>query len=921
MKTLSTLIVTMLLLMFSSQGLAGPCMFVMPRVTVEKQPAVLERTDNRKTYIFYKNGIESIVIRPSFKGNVEEFGVLIPLPSVPSVRKVPEEIFSHLCAAIDPPEVSVNLDGSLGKGRSPGGLSAADSTNSPKNEGMQLGYNEVRVVKEEALGMYELAVLEAGSSLALKKWMEERKFVFPDGAESVCDEYVTEGYCFVAVKARVAAKAGVSPKPGMKDVDDSLPKGAVFDGNTSALGFRFRSEKLMLPTRLATYNDGSTQNTFYVLTDEPIKGKDIPEKRVVRQVTGADLYINITQPLPLRLLGGDGTGNIPQYLKSQITNARNPKIHNGQARDLFVGDLLAAERNKLDMAFEEAAKALDKISERLGLDPESMGPLHDSVVEDMRKSHPVDAALASVLGMTLTIIDGELPRDVLRNDDVYFSNYSMPISYNTPKVYDARLGEAPKTHKTGVLVNDTKAHLLALDLADQIRLVHQKSKATTLPATSTASETKNPTENTSLQTTTPKKVVATIEPSEEPVLSIQNIAIVGALLFVIGLFFGFVSRSPKGTVSALLFAAIALSLGTTTSTVSATAPMPPTKGPTTDDAKDIKMPSLISDLSELDKSEAALANLVKRSEASVPYLIHELLCGDNIISQGWCIVAMQEIARSEEGTKVFDRLEVVQSDTTKPLILRCWSAAARANLTSEFDSILKQIRRTDRFAFVQKMLLAKAKTHLTSDDFKGSTDELLLMGVNYPQLAQQTKKLAENAPVEELVKIWRTGYATSAYDAARQVLSTLSKKKNKEIIEAITASFAFDAKAKQSPFNNYLYLPTLTWDQESARKFTEQLIRWHIWIDEKFGKNSTPKYYIYYLFHNSGVFKSVGYKSKSKRAIHNDYYNSALWLKNWGETVGYKGVGEILEDLGLEEKEKYKKVYDKLREDQAGEDF
>ena len=82
--------------------------------------------------------------------------------------------------------------------------------------------------------MYEIAVLEAGSAAALSRWLDDHGYVYPDGMDEPCNDYVRDGWCFVAVKTRVGQKRGVDPKPGMRGVDSKLPEGASFDGNVQA---------------------------------------------------------------------------------------------------------------------------------------------------------------------------------------------------------------------------------------------------------------------------------------------------------------------------------------------------------------------------------------------------------------------------------------------------------------------------------------------------------------------------------------------------------------------------------------------------------------------------------------------------------------------------------------------------------------
>lgn len=52
----------------------------------------LARVGEQRTYVFYKDGVESFAIRPGFTGKVEEFGMLIPFPTPPAVRKISDHV-------------------------------------------------------------------------------------------------------------------------------------------------------------------------------------------------------------------------------------------------------------------------------------------------------------------------------------------------------------------------------------------------------------------------------------------------------------------------------------------------------------------------------------------------------------------------------------------------------------------------------------------------------------------------------------------------------------------------------------------------------------------------------------------------------------------------------------------------------------
>ena len=178
--------VAALMFAVSQAAFADPCGMVPPIYTGPGVP--IARTGDQNTFVFYKDGVETFVIHPGFKGKVEEFGMLIPLPEVPELRKVSDNIFPHIRSAIDPPEVVVYAYRRWARF---GGKNAAETkSRAPKKSLEVLKEKQVRVVKEEAVGMYEVAVLEAGSAKALKKWMDDHGYKYPKGMDKACEDYV-----------------------------------------------------------------------------------------------------------------------------------------------------------------------------------------------------------------------------------------------------------------------------------------------------------------------------------------------------------------------------------------------------------------------------------------------------------------------------------------------------------------------------------------------------------------------------------------------------------------------------------------------------------------------------------------------------------------------------------------------------------
>ena len=226
--------------------------------------------------------------------------------------------------------------------------------------------DRVIVLKEEAVGMYEVAVLAAGSSQALRKWMDQHKYQFPEGMEAVTDDYIKIEWCFVAVKTKVGRAGGAEPAAGQRELDTSKPANTVFDGTVQGMGFRFETAELVVPMRLSAFNDGDLRNVVYLLTDDTKRIRNIPEEYVVRQVTGRQLVKNVTDPLPLRILGGTEK-DIPEGRRASIKEQRKPGPKNGVAKTLFSSDLLAVSSGNLSLELEEDEKNMLAIGEHLGL--------------------------------------------------------------------------------------------------------------------------------------------------------------------------------------------------------------------------------------------------------------------------------------------------------------------------------------------------------------------------------------------------------------------------------------------------------------------------------------------------------------------------------------------------------------------------
>ena len=275
-----------------------------------------------------------------------------------------------------------------------------------------------------------ISIGDLGSANALKKWMDKNGYRYPTGMDEVTNEYVDIKWCFVAVKATVGQVPGITPKPGMRDVNPKLPDGAEFDGYVQGMAFRFPTEEPVIPMRLSVFNGKDPRNVVYALTDKPIKINNISKDLVLRQVKGKDLHHNVTKPLKVEYHNGTKSEVVRKSDKDRIKAQRDQTKYNSIARDLFASDLLALRKQSLSLAHEETEKDLLRVSESFGLRGPEVDKLHSKESAKEREI-AVQGALGDLNEMHISVIDGVFSGEVLARENLSFSSFKMPKEDNT----------------------------------------------------------------------------------------------------------------------------------------------------------------------------------------------------------------------------------------------------------------------------------------------------------------------------------------------------------------------------------------------------------------------------------------------------------------------------------------------------------
>lgn len=828
-----------------SQAQADPCGMVPPIYTGN---IPITRVGLQKTYAFYKDGVESFVIRPGFQGNVEEFGMLIPFPTPPEIRKVPDTTFEQIVNAIDPPEVVVDLRirRMAMAARGGGGLAAN------KESGLQFAQrDQVTVLKEEAVGMYEVAVLEAGSAAALKKWMDKHNYQYPKGMDKVTNEYVESGWCFVAVKSKVGNKGGVDPKPGQRNATSQLPKGSVFDGHVQGMGFRFKTDEFVIPMRLSAFNEGDMRNVVYVLADSPRRIRAIPEEYVQRQVSGVELFGNMTNPLPLRIIGGTEK-DIPPGRRAQLDRQRDPYAKNGVAKDLFASDLLAVSTGILSLEHEEQEKDLLSVGEHFGLRGQEIDNENAQALAETRQE-VTSKGIELLRGMTLSVIDGDFPREVIARQNLTFANYKMQPARNKAEFYDSKLF-GPAGPKAGVLKlgwidwNDVD-HQIA---ADELRARRNRT-------------------------------------------GLAWVLTFAAVGMVLTLSFG---RRKKvvATTAALLIGCMACS-GVWAS-----------EGQATQVAQNQaqSLEEMIEALKESKTAKQAISDVAifcKESDNNRDKAIRQLLKvarkGDDLPQRGWAIAALAEIG----GTDVDEYLLDMHATESNEKVIRTWAAAARVSMTRSVNGLIEKAQLIQQFPALGRPIGMRIVQQLSKEGDEVDPEQMIQATLRVPQLQQGLAPAIIAFGSEKLTDVLYDSKDDNVRRTAAGYLGTLANAgQGQEVADQVIASIKFDAQANHVPWKGgALFIPNIQWDKENSQSLVGNLIRWHVWCD--MNNKSSEQQQIHNNIRSVALVQAAGYTNPGWQNV-----DSVRWLECWKAAVGKEGIRDLLEEVGALDSPKYSSI-------------
>jgi len=188
----------------------------------------------QKAAIYYSNGIEKLIISPSFKGAADKFAWVIPVPARPKVSILDGAIFHELKSLTTPRFPR----GSSRKGGAPGSAPP----------------DVVQVLERKTVGAYDVSVLKSTDANALTKWLRTNGYRLPEPDPFVRKRidpvgyYVKNHWTFVACRVKAPGKA-----QGLRM------------GELAPIMLSFRSRNIIYPLKLSSLNPADFSLLIYLL--------------------------------------------------------------------------------------------------------------------------------------------------------------------------------------------------------------------------------------------------------------------------------------------------------------------------------------------------------------------------------------------------------------------------------------------------------------------------------------------------------------------------------------------------------------------------------------------------------------------------------------------------------------------------------
>ncbi|HCE44980.1 MAG TPA: hypothetical protein DET40_15680 [Lentisphaeria bacterium] len=199
------------------------------------------REPQQKAIIVHDEGVEDLILQVKYEGKAEDFGWIVPVPSMPEIRPL-----TYSCFYVLEQNPGVMIFESY--------LDKYKTVNLRERGTFAEGKSsDTKVLEEKTVGIYKTSILKSEDGQSLKAWLEENKYKMPDGAEKVFDHYIQKKWFFVAFRINSSS------------IDDDKTA-RLSRGELDPIHLIFKTEKPVYPLYISSLNADKTKLLIFLLS-------------------------------------------------------------------------------------------------------------------------------------------------------------------------------------------------------------------------------------------------------------------------------------------------------------------------------------------------------------------------------------------------------------------------------------------------------------------------------------------------------------------------------------------------------------------------------------------------------------------------------------------------------------------------------
>jgi HEAT repeat protein len=213
----------------------------------------------QKAVILHDGGREDLLLQVKYEGAVEEFGWLIPAPSLPRVQRGSMDAFYELSQltqrqfGLGNKSTKMVMGGSAAEGAAP----------------------KVKVIETKTVGAYDVSVLAAEDAGSLERWLKANGYSIPGGKgeREIVDDYIRRKWFFVAAKINLNGsgfKLASGKSQGAVTAAKSGVQKKLASGELHPLLISFETARCVFPLKISSVAGKPSDVSLYVISEKPL---------------------------------------------------------------------------------------------------------------------------------------------------------------------------------------------------------------------------------------------------------------------------------------------------------------------------------------------------------------------------------------------------------------------------------------------------------------------------------------------------------------------------------------------------------------------------------------------------------------------------------------------------------------------------